>query len=298
MVRAWSRILYYLTWPFLTRKRRIAAANIRIAFPDMSPKEQKALLRRNMQYLFELALDCLHFIVHPKAIEQRMPQNSEFMAKLAANRPAPPQLPGVIFCTPHLGNWEMESHVSYLSGHPGAVVVAKFSTKLFNDFSERLRTACADTITIPAKGAARGIIRALKEQRDIGILIDQNISPRHGGVFLPFFGLPAPTSRLPASLARRMNIPVHIVACIKQPDGNFFLEVEELPKPIAEYSSDSELTIHILQAFERLIRKHPEQYLWIYPRWRYLPSNCPPDKRHLFPYYANTKDYYVCDLYS
>lgn len=290
-VRCWARFFYYLTWLFLRAPRKVAAENLRQAFSGKTPAERKTLLKRNFVYLFELGLDWLHFFVHPERIEERLVRNEELRAHLKANRPAPPEVPGVIFCTPHLGNWELEAHVSFLCGNPGAVVVARFNSKLLNRLAERLRTAGDDTTIIPAEGAARGVLRALHEHRDIGILIDQNVSPKHGGIFLPFFGLPAPTSRLPAAIARRMKVPVYVVATVKRPDGNFEMEYAALPKPAPAYQSDAELTRDILAAFEVLIRRHPEQYLWLYRRWRYIPANAAPAQAAQFPSYAQQKRY-------
>ena len=290
-VRTWAAVLHFLAWPLLIGKRRIVRANLAVAFPELGRAERDRLAARNLRYLFELALDWLNFFVHPEDIPHRLMRPAETATTLASQRAPSPGLPGIIFCTPHLGNWELESRVSYLSGHPGAVIVARFRSELLNRLAFGFRTAGDDTLVIPADGAARGSIRALRSGRDLGILIDQNISPRHGGVFLPFFGLPAPSSRLPASLALHLRVPIVVCACIKQPDGTFRMEVEPLGRPAAEYADDLALTAAILGAFERLIRRHPEQYLWLYPRWKYLPSNTPPESRGRFPFYAIPKRY-------
>ena len=290
-VRGWAAVLHFLAWPLLLGKRRLVRANLAVAFPDLAPAERDRLAARNLRYLFELALDWLNFFAHPEDIQRRLERPAATAAALDEQRALPPGLPGIIFCTPHLGNWELESRVSYLSGHPGAVIAARFRSDLLNRLAFGFRTAGDDTLILSAEGAARTSIRALRDGRDLGILIDQNISPRHGGVFLPFFGLPAPTSRLPAALALRLHVPVVVCACIKQPDGGFRVEVEPLEHPTAEYANDLDLTAAILRAFERLIRRHPEQYLWLYPRWKYLPANTPAEARAKFPFYAIPKRY-------
>lgn len=286
--RRWANAFRLLSWPLLCRKRRIAAANLAIAFPELTPAERAVLLRRNQTFLFELGLDWLHFFFHPEDITRRMavsPQMKQLMRE--RQRSCDGTAESALFCTPHLGNWELESRVSAITGRPGAVVTATFSTPCLNELAARFRTDNDDTLLIPADGAARGVLRALNEQRDIGILIDQNIAPRHGGIFVPFFGLPAATSRLPASITRRRRIPLYVVGCIKQEDGSYCVIPQPLPKAPWEYSDDSELTAAILQAFEELIRKAPEQYLWLYTRWRYIPGNTPPEALGAFPAYAH-----------
>jgi lauroyl/myristoyl acyltransferase len=64
------------------------------------------------------------------------------------------------------------------------------------------------------------------------------------------------------------------------------LRRETLPKPVADYTDDLELTRDLLALHERLIRRFPEQYLWMYERWRYIPAATPPDERARYPFYA------------
>lgn len=249
-------------------------------------------MRRMFHHFLCSGLDWLHFLRRPQDVPKRLRITPEFRASCVASSPDGNEGP-VLFCTPHLGNWEMESHISLLTGgRPGAVVVARFKQEWLNLLAERLRTVDGGTVTIPAEGAARGVLRALREGRHVGMLIDQNVSPRHGGIFVKFFGLPAVTSPLPAALARRLKIPVRVVACLRdEATGEFYMDHEPLPQDAWKYPSDTGLTAAILAAYEALIRRHPEQYLWIYHRWRYLPSNLPPEKRDRFPFYALDKKY-------
>ena len=80
-------------------------------------------------------------------------------------------------------------------------------------------------------------------------------------------------------------------ACIRQPDGRFRLEIKHLPKPVADYKDDLSLTQDILDATQALIRQHPEQYTWLYRRWRYIPDNAPPALASAFPYYSIPRPY-------
>ncbi len=291
-VVVWGWIFWFFSWPFLFGQRRNALANLSIAFPESDKTWRKRTMRRMFHHFLCSGLDWLHFLRHPEDVSGRLRVTPEFRDGCIDGVPGGPSRP-VLFCTPHLGNWEMESHISLLTGgHPGAVVVARFTRGWLNFLAEWLRTGNSDTVTIPAKGAARGVLKALREGRHVGMLIDQNVSPRHGGIFVKFFGLPAATSPLPAALARRLKTPVRVVACLRDDDtGKFYMDYEPLPRESWEYPDDEELTSAILTAYEALIRRHPEQYLWIYHRWRYIPSNLPPEKRGKFPFYALDKKY-------
>lgn len=293
-VTRWAKIFYALAWPFTSRIRKIARANLAIAFPEYNDKQYNILVKKNLQYIFELGLDWLHFLTHPSDINRRLVLTPEIDA-FRRTRATDASLPPTLFCTLHLGNWELASHVSFLTGRKGAVVTARFTVEWFNELAAKMRTAETDTVLLPVQGAAHGMLRALKEGRDLGILIDQHVSPKKGGTFLNFFGLPVTTSLLPATIALRRGIPIMIVACHKQADGNFGMDMERLPKPTEQYASAAELTQDILHGYERFIRRYPEQYLWLYRYWRSIPANVPEEYLRRYPFYARQYGDRFCD---
>ncbi|NLF93223.1 MAG: hypothetical protein GX564_04985 [Oligosphaeraceae bacterium] len=280
--RRLARCLVFLSRPFLGSSSRIIEANLKLAFPDKSAAEIAALRHRNLCFMIELACDFLQSLKHPHRIEQRL---------LPVIVPAeyPPDQP-LLFCLPHLGNWEILARMIPRTGRRCAAVTGVFRSRKLNELMTRGRSACGIEL-IPNVGAAVKVRAAIQDRKSVGLLIDQNISPKHGGVFVNFFSLPAPTSRLPASIALQLHVPVLAGACIKQDDGNFALLLQPLPKPAWEYSDVNTLTEAILEANAQLIRQHPEQYLWIYRRWRYLPANLTPELRQRFPFYACNNKY-------
>ena len=284
-VKRWANFLCAITWPFTGQKRKIIRTNLAIAFPELDDKSCKSLCKKNLQYIFELGLDWLHFLYHPEDINHRLVLSKEFQ-ELRERRATDASLPPGIFCTLHLGNWELCSHMSFLTGRHGAAVAAHFNSQWINDLAARLRTDATDTVLLPAKGAVRGILHALRDNRDIGLLIDQHVSPAKGGIFLDFFNLAVAVSPLPATIALRKKLPITLVACYKAADSNFHCDVEPLPKPIDQYAEVAELTQDIFRGYEKLIRRHPEQYLWLYRYWRSCPANAPDEYARRYPFYA------------
>ena len=37
---------------------------------------------------------------------------------------------------------------------------------------------------------------------------------------------------------------------------------------------------------EKIIRQYPDQYLWFYKRWLYIPENATDEQKKLFPFYS------------
>jgi KDO2-lipid IV(A) lauroyltransferase len=108
----------------------------------------------------------------------------------------------------------------------------------------------------------------------VGILLDQNAT-RAEGVFVPFFGAPASTSKGLALLALRTGAPVVPIFLRREPGGRHCVDVgPALPPPpdhqIATY------TAAFNRVLEAAIRRAPEQWLWMHDRWRTRPREATP----------------------
>lgn len=261
--------------------RNLVLPNLQVAFPEQSPAERQALFRSTCRNMILTFLEFHWFSRHPdrlmQIVELRDPEAQAALAEGLAGRSA-------LFLTPHLGNWELAGQVLAAHGVPMSAVAARIKNPAVARLVTRARTRHGLAL-IPEKGAARGILEAIRAGKVVGMLIDQNTRPARGGVFVPFFGLPATASRAPAAFARKCRIDVRIGAMVRV-DGRLTVRMENLPQAPDQYASDEELTAAMMSAHERLIRRFPEQYLWFYERWRYIPADTPDEIRRRFPPYA------------
>ena len=271
-------ILARLMWLFAFGSKRLIAANLRTAFPDKNDAEIRSMVSDNLLHTVWNWLDFLRILKNPGNL-RRFLSGDDFSSL---------KLPQLILCLPHLGNWELVAQCAPHYTSKCAAVAEIFPYGALNSILERSRTINGLKI-IPREGAAKGMLRAIREKESVGILIDQNLSPRHGGIFVDFFGLPVPTSPLPAVIARRCRLPVFSGACIRQADGRFKFLAKEVPMP--DTDDPQLLTQAILSANEELIRSYPEQYTWLYRRWRCKPADIPPELAGKYPYYAVLKAY-------
>lgn len=108
----------------------------------------------------------------------------------------------------------------------------------------------------------------------VGILLDQNAT-RAEGVFVPFFGSPASTSKGLALLALRTGAPVVPVFLRREPDGGHCMEVGT-PLPPPEDGLVTTYTLTFNRVLEKTIRSAPEQWLWMHDRWRTRPREAVP----------------------
>lgn len=284
-IRRFATFLRLICWPFFAGRRRLIMANLRIAFPEKPEAELRQILKKNVQYMFEFALEVLHGMKHPEFFAQQL-KPTEFPAELGD------RTNGEIWCSAHMGCWEAICNFRNAIGKSGAIVTTEFNYKALDRAMKRMRSYRGTEIIVDT-GAAIGCERTLKQGRAFGILIDQNISPRHGGEFVDFFGLPAPTSKMPATLARKYNVPVVMCICIRDDDGTMHREMKLISlTPANDYADDISLINDIFRYYEEIIRKYPEQYLWMYRKWRYIPGNLPAETKAKFPYYAKNTPHY------
>ncbi len=260
---------------------KLTLANLRVAFPNWSPEKYKTTCHHVIQNQIQTFLEFLWIIRFPQKLTQIVDINNaetQEILKIACSSS------GAMMITPHLGNWEVLGQLVAANGAKVCAVAHQIKNPWLDRVINRARQFHGIEI-IPARGAVRGMLKCLRAGKPIGMLMDQNTRPHKGGTFVNYFGLPATTTRAPASLARKLNLPVIAAACIRE-NGHLSVCIARLPKPASDYESDAELTQDMISANEELIRRYPEQYAWLYRRWRYVPPNISAELQQRYPYYA------------
>jgi KDO2-lipid IV(A) lauroyltransferase len=121
---------------------------------------------------------------------------------------------------------------------------------------------------IAKKDAARAILRALKQNEAVGILVDQNSSLEEG-VFVNFFGVPACAGVAFARMAWRTGAAVIPGFALWSAAERRYVLRFYPPLPM---TGDAQLdTQRIHTALEAVIREFPDQWLWIHRRWKTRP---------------------------
>lgn len=179
---------------------------------------------------------------------------------------------GVLFATAHLGNWELSAFAHALLTEPMNVLVRPLDNRLIDDLVERRRGMSGNRV-ITKKDAARTILRALKNNEAVGILVDQNSMPNEG-LFIDFFGVPACTNSAFVKLAERSGAAVIPGFALWSSDERRYI-LRFLP-PVAMTGEAREDTQRLHAVIEQVIRQHPDQWLWIHRRWKTRPPGQPP----------------------
>ena len=268
-----AKLLGTLGYHIAGKPRRIANANVQLAFGDsLTADEKEAIVRSSFKSFTLLVLDLFWFSWFT---ERRIGKHVRFdyaCEKFFETCPA-------IALTAHIGNWEMSGHVIALRKQPFTAVAASLDNPVVDWLLHRLRRSSGQQITLK-QGAMRAALQVLNDGGRIGLLLDQNVLPKDGGKFVEFFGLPVPMSGAVEKLAMKTHVPVTFIFCIPQEDGSYLCR--SVPQITPDHEDDSsDITQEIAHALEAEIRTNPHHWLWMYKRWTYVP---PYEDREKYPF--------------
>ena len=251
-------------WAVLGGRRRVCLANLRRAFgPDAAPDELARLGRRSFEHLGMNAVEFSRMFFRPPATllaRVEMTGHEHLEAALRGGR-------GALIVSAHYGNWELLPARIVQSGHAGAAVVVRPQPHpVLEAIAARMRRR-GGLALIDKRHGLREILSTLRAGALVGLLLDQNAS-RQEGVFVPFFGEPASTSKGLALVARRSGAAVVPAFIRRTGPGTHCVEIEPALPRVDDVAA---LTALVNATIERAIRRAPEQWFWVHRRWRTRP---------------------------
>ena len=244
--------------------RRIALANLEVAFPKKSAGECRVIARSMFQHFGRLLLELLKYSSLSK--EQQMALvdwEGEERVRLALA-----QGKGILFCTGHFGFWEQQALAHALKFEPMAVMARPLDNPKLHDLLDGIRTSNSNEV-VYRRGAVRKALRLLAEGKGVGILIDQHMTSADA-IYVDFFGRPAATTSTLAALAIRTGAPVIPLFAFPLPGGRYRMIYEHPVAPPPHDSEDAvrEFTQRCTDVLEMYVRRQPELWLWMHRRWR------------------------------
>jgi KDO2-lipid IV(A) lauroyltransferase len=183
---------------------------------------------------------------------------------------------GFIFVTGHLGSWELLARRIVRAGVPAIVIAARSWDRRLDDMVEAFRLRGGlPTLFREDPSGGRTLLRALRDGKALGILIDQDTKVQ--SLFVPFFGHLAATPRAAADLALRFGCPVFVGWSRRRGpragDG-YVLEVEPVPYDPSPADKEAEalrITAACTARMEQAIRQAPSEWVWMHRRWKTKP---------------------------
>lgn len=258
-----GRLSYWL----LPGKRKIAAVNIGLCFPELSIEEQTALVRDTFRSTGITVMETgLSWWGRKKALLAMIHIDGMEHMEAALEKGK-----GVIMLGGHFTCMIICGRLLALQ-LPYNAVVKEAHNGLFNSFMNHFRTQQYQGL-IDSKNT-RGMLRVLKQNQVLWYAPDQDFG-RERSVFADFMGVPTATLTSTSRLAKASGAQVIPIDFERLPDNQGYRmrlqpALEEFP-----CGDDQKDARRINEHLERQVWQVPDQYLWLHRRFKTRPEGEP-----------------------
>ena len=265
-VQWFGKLIYYL-FPW---RRGVVMDNLRQTFGDVLPEvELQRLAQAYYGHLVHFFIDYFRLRSISEARRKTMFRVENIEIPLRAHE----QGKGILLLTGHFGNWEVATMggIDQFPQYRGLFhfVRRPLKPRWLDDFVTR-RFQQSGFGTLAKRGSLDSILDLLSRGAIIGFILDQHAGPSDG-VEVEFLGRPAGTFKSLAILALSTGTPVVPAYCWREPGGRHVLRFEEPLTPVeCEDPGDAirQNTRAYNVALERMLLRHPEQWIWMHRRWK------------------------------
>jgi KDO2-lipid IV(A) lauroyltransferase len=263
--RALGAVMYRVA----SERRRVAARNLELCFPELPSVERKRLLKENFAStgiaFFEMAMSWWW----PKARLARLAHIEGLEHLQAAQRDGE----GAILMALHFTTLEIGAA---LLGQRHTIdgMYREHKNPLFDYVQRQGRERHnLDSLAVEREDV-RGMIKLLRKGRAIWYAPDQDYGAKQS-LFVPLFGIQAATVSATTNFARLGKARVIPFTQQRLADGSGYRLV--IHPPLADFPGESEMAdcLRINQWVEASVRECPEQYLWAHRRFKSRPPGAP-----------------------
>ena len=265
-MRALGNVIGWCMWRVDGREAKVTRKNLQLCFPDMAEAQRESMVRNSLMQTGQSGLELIKVWMQDNersaALIKRVVNSELFEDRLRSPK-------SLLLLVPHLGNWEII-----------ALWCAKFEelTALYQPPKQvelepiirQARERMGNKLYPTDASGVRAILRVLKKGGFSGILPDQEPEPE-GGVFAPFYGVPALTMTLAHGLISRTECEV-VMAYGRRVKGGFEIVFQDVDPAIRAKDAVQSATARN-KSVENCIDDCPEQYHWEYKRFKKQPED-------------------------
>lgn len=255
--------------PLLERRERgIARRNLETCFPELSEDEREALLERHFRSvglsIVEMGIGWFSPIEKLRELVE-IEGREHLESALASGH-------GVLLVAAHFTSVEVGVAVLEDLCDRCACMYRPQRNPMMDVMIRRGRSRFARE-QIP-RDNVRTLIRLLADKYVVAYMPDQTYLGNQSAL-LPFFGEPAVTNIATSKIARISKAVVLTYFFRRKDDDSGY--VVEIGPPFEGFPSDDAIadTLKIVARLERQIRRVPDQYLWLYKKFKARPAELP-----------------------
>lgn len=260
----WARMGARLVWILAGRLRGTALRNVDLCLPELPLAERTRIARASFRQFGYSFID--YFLVpryfsgdRGDAFFEGSDRESPYVQWAIEGKAA-------FVLAAHFGNWEVGTwNVNRFAQQPLIVIAKPFQPLALDERIVRARRTFGSEVH-RHKGGAKAYARALRENRLVGVLVDQN-----GGDFAPvetFFGVPCTWQADFARLAVRGGGRVAAAAVRRVGEEFRFKSMESRLFQYHRETDPMQIVRDYRDYLEKVIREVPEQYFWMHRRFK------------------------------
>lgn len=277
-ILAFAKVVGSLAWIADFRGRTTAMENLRVFDSNLGWWQRMQLVRRCYQNFARTFFD-LFWVGSLTKDSWRQHFEIEALDPAALDST---RNKGMIWITPHFGNFELSSLVWGFEGIRHTIVAQDFKNPSLTAIFTAARESTGHNV-IPSQSAMLRLTKSLSRGSNAGFLTDLNVRPGRAAAVIDCFGLKTCVTTLHVLLAQRLKLPILPAICLPMEDGRYHVKVFA-PLHISEADVPAKVAQQCWNIFEKEIRQRPELWMWMYKHWRYLPGDSADEH---YPEYAN-----------
>lgn len=251
---------------FLAIERRATLANLARVYPDMSRSRRSKLAYDAYRQMARGLIEFLQARQYSQdEILERVSVDDEELLVRAFREGK-----GIVLLTAHMGNWEWVARRGAAGGYKLGVISKRPRDPHLGEWFRELQAI--EGYEPIEFGETRAALRWLKNGGMLGIVMDQEPARLDEGAVVPLLGRPTLTHTGSFRLARMTGAPVFTAFAYRVGRGRYRVraapfELSVDPDPQRALSEDA---ARFNARLEAVIHEHPDQWLWMYGRWRRL----------------------------
>lgn len=253
-----------ITYLIIPKRKKVTLQNLSRCFKDKDQKNLKKIARSTYR---NIGKSLTEYILFPKLNKKKILNLIEIQGEELFDS-ALKEKKGAVLVTGHFGSWELMGAALRQKGHPIDFLVGEQHNLLVDNLMNQHREMMGIGI-IKMGAATRGVIKALRQNRFIAMLSDQDAG--RDGTIVNFFGYPASTPKGPAAFSLKTDAPMIMGFIIRLDNKKQKIILQKIEKE--EKTGDREKDINRLtQAYTKVledyIKKYPDHWYWLHRRWK------------------------------
>ncbi len=257
----------WLMWKLPNRSREVVRINLANCFPQLDAAARERLVGQSLRDIGRTMTESACAWIWPAQKSLKLIRQVDGAEVLQA---ALDSGKGVVLLSSHLGNWELL--LQYVCSLCQPIILYRpQKLQAVDELLVKQRTQLGNQMASSTKEGILSLIKAVRKGGVAGIAADPEPS-LSSGVFVPFFGVPALTSKFVPSLVKGRKAEAVFMHALRLDDGSGYRVVIEAA-PEAIYGDDIEAAVTALnQGIEKQVSQAPSQYMWSMKRFKKRPA--------------------------